>query len=67
MADYLYGIAIQGNSVQNNMADEMVWQLNRGGLNGYSLYVFEYMRMCTCTLIHVCVHIRMFVYAHMCT
>ena len=28
MADYVYSVAIQVNSFQNNMADKMVWRIN---------------------------------------
>ena len=27
IADYLYSVAIQANSFQNNMADKVVWQI----------------------------------------
>ena len=34
MADYVYSVAIQVNSFQNNMADKTVWRINE-----YSLYM----------------------------
>ena len=39
MADYLYIVAIQANLFHNNMADKTVWQINRGQINEYSLYL----------------------------
>ena len=39
MADYVYSIAIQVNSFQNNMADKTVWRINQGRINEYSLYI----------------------------
>ena len=41
MADYLYSIVIQANSFPNNMADKMVWRINRG----YSLYIHGHVQM----------------------
>ena len=41
MADYLYSVAIQVNSFHNNMADKTVWQINRGQINKYSLYLIQ--------------------------
>ena len=38
IADYLYSVAILVNSFQNNMVEKMVWQINRGWINNYSLY-----------------------------
>ena len=38
MVDYVYSVAIQVNSFQNNMADKTVWRINRGRFNEYSLY-----------------------------
>ena len=33
MPDYVYSVAIQANSFQNNMADKMVWQTGGGLTN----------------------------------
>ena len=40
MADYVYSVAIQVNSFQNNMADKTVWRIKWGRINEYSLYVY---------------------------
>ena len=32
MADYIYSVAIQANSFQNNMADKAVWRINENSL-----------------------------------
>ena len=52
MADYVYSVAIQVNSFQNNMADKMVRRINRGRINEYSLYV-----MYVHTYVLICTHI----------
>ena len=39
MADYLYSVAIEVNSFQNNMADKTVRQINWERINEYSLYI----------------------------
>ena len=38
MADYLYSVAIQANLFHNNIADKMVWRIDWGWINEYSLY-----------------------------
>ena len=38
LADCLYSVAIQVNSFYNKMVDKMVWHINWGRINKYSLY-----------------------------
>ena len=48
MADYVYSVAIQVNSFQNNMADKTVWRINWGRINEYSLYNITHLAYTNC-------------------
>ena len=65
MADYVYSVAIQVNSFQNNMADKTVWRINRGRINEYSLYMYclHNVHVYTAHTPHVCGYIRSIIHS----